>query len=95
MATTSQPNQDTLELIRLFQQTKKMLPILSYNDMTNESVKPVLITLAGYELNHESLTFSINDARDVTASLISATVPFRRPKYHVNPKNQYYGYQNS
>ena len=56
--------------------------------MTDESVKPVLNTLAGYEPNHESLPFSINDAKEVIASLISATTAIQDPKYHVNLKNQ-------
>ena len=51
MATTSQPNEETQVLIRLFHQTKKTLPILSYNDLNDENVKLVLNIFAGYELN--------------------------------------------
>ena len=85
MATTSQPNQESQELTRLFHKTKKTLPILSYKDMTDESVKPVLRTFDGYEPNHESPPFSINDAKDVTANLISVTAAIQDPKYHVSP----------
>ena len=71
--TTSQTNQETQELIRLFYQTKKKLPILIYKEMNDESVKPVLNMFAEIKTNHESPTFSINDAKDFTASLISVT----------------------
>ena len=54
------------ELTRLFNQTKKTLPILSYKEMSDESVKPVLSTVAGYEPNHESPLFPMNDPKDVT-----------------------------
>ena len=54
METTSQSNQDSKELTRLFHQTKKTLPVLSYKDMSDESVNPVLNTLIGYEPAHES-----------------------------------------
>ena len=63
MATTSQPNQETQELARLFDQTKKTLPILSEKDTTAESVKPVLNTLTGYELNHENPQLSIKNVK--------------------------------
>ena len=86
IATTSQPNQESQDLARLFHQTNKTLPILSYKNMTDESVKPVLNTFAGYEPNHEIPTFSINDTKDVTANLISITAAIQDPKYHVNPK---------
>ena len=36
---------------------KEDASILSYKEMTDESVKPVLNTLAGYEANHEALRF--------------------------------------
>ena len=85
MATTSQSDQEFQELTRLFHQTKKTLTILSHKDMTNEKVKPVLNTFAGYETYHESPPFSIEDAKDVTASLISVTAAIQDPKYHVNP----------
>ena len=85
MATTSQLNEEAQELTRLFHQTKQTLPILSYKDMTDESVKSVLNMLAAYEPNHESRPFSINDAKDVTANLISVTAAISDPKYHLNP----------
>ena len=53
--------------------------------MTDESVKPVLNTFAGYEPNHESSLFSFKDANDVTTNLISVTAAIQDPKYHVNP----------
>ena len=53
--------------------------------MTDESFKPVLITLAGYEPNHNSPPFSINNAKDVTANSISVTAAIQDPKFHVNP----------
>ena len=59
--------------------------MLSYKDMTDESAKLLLNTLTGYEPNHESPPFSINDAKDVTASFISVTVAIQNPKYHVSP----------
>ena len=84
MATTSQSNEEAQELKRLFHQTKKTFPILSYKDMADESVKPVLNTLAGYEPYHESPPFSINDAKYVTANLISVSDTIQDSKYHVN-----------
>ena len=68
MATTSQPNQETQDLIRLFHQIKKTLPILRYNYLPDKSIKPVLNAFAGYEPNHENPLFSINDTKNVTAS---------------------------
>ena len=85
MATTSQPNQEFQELTRLFDQKKKTLPTLSYKSMTDDSVKPILNTFTRYEPYHESPPFSINDAKDVTANLISVTAAIQDPKYHVNP----------
>ena len=70
MVTTSQSNEETQELIRLFHQSKKTLPMLSYNGLTDESVKPVLKTFIRYEPNHESSPFSIKDAKDVSANLM-------------------------
>ena len=85
IATTSQLNQESQKLTRLFHQTKKTLTILSYKDVTDESVKPVLNTSARYEPNDESPSFSINNAKDVKANLISVTAAIHDPKYHVNP----------
>ena len=85
MATTSQPNEEDQELTRLFHQTKKTLPILSYKNMTDESVKHVLNTFAGYEPNHDVPPFSINDAKDLIANLISVIAAIQDLKYHVNP----------
>ena len=85
MATTSQPSQETQEMTRLFHKTKKTLPILSYNDMTDENVKFILNTFTGYEPHHDSPAFSFNYAKDVTANLISVTAAIYDPKYHVNP----------
>ena len=48
MTTTSQPNQATQELTKMFHQKEKTLPILSDKDMTDESVKLVLRTFPGY-----------------------------------------------
>ena len=62
-----------------------MLPILSYNDLTGESVKPVLNTFARYKLNHERLLLSINDATYVTENLINVSTAVQNPKYHDNP----------
>ena len=53
----------------MFHKTKKTPPILSYNDLADESVNPVLSKFAGYEPNHEIPPFSIKDARDATANL--------------------------
>ena len=65
-----------------------MLRILSYNEMTNESVKSVLKTFARYEPNHESAPFSISDAKGVTTRLINATAASNDLKYHVNSKKR-------
>ena len=85
MATTSQPNQESQELKRSFHQTKNTPPILSYKDIADEGVKPVLNTLAGYEPDQVSSPFSIKDAKDVTANLVSVTAAIQDLKYHVNP----------
>ena len=85
-ATKSQPNQETQELKRIFHQTKKTMHKLRKKDMTDKSIKSVLNTFAGYEPNHESPPFSVNDAKDVTANLISVTDDSQDPKYHMNPK---------
>ena len=53
--------------------------------MTDESVNTVFSTLTGYEPNDESPLFSINDMKDVTASLISVTASIQDPKYHASP----------
>ena len=79
MVVTSKPNQKSQELTIIFHHTKKTLPIFSDKDMTYESVKFVLNILAGYEPNRESLLLSINDSKDVTASLISATATVQDP----------------
>ena len=68
----------------MFNQTKKTLFILSYKDLTDESVKPVLNTFDRYELNHESPLFSINHAKDVTANLINIAYAIQDSKYHEN-----------
>ena len=85
MTNTSQPNEETQELTRLFYQIKERLPILCYKDMTDESVKPVLNTFAEYVPNHESTSFSMNDAKGATANLISVSVDIQYPKYRVSP----------
>ena len=68
----------------MLHQTEKALTILSYKDMTDESVKPFLSTFARYESSHESPRFSINDSRDVTVSLISVSAAIQDSKYRVN-----------
>ena len=83
-ATTSLPNEETQELTRLFHQTKKTLPILSYNGLTEENIKPMLDTFAGYEPSHESPSFSINDEKDVTTNLINVSAAFQNTKYRDN-----------
>ena len=71
MATTSQLNEKIQELIRLFTLTKKTLPILSYKNLNDESIKPVLNTFAGWEPNNESPLLSISAAKYITANLIN------------------------
>ena len=61
-----------------------MLLILSYNDQTDESVIPVLNKFARYEQNHESPPCYINEAEDVTSSLINVYPAVQNPKYHNN-----------
>ena len=53
--------------------------------MTDECVKPVLNTFAGYEPYYVSPLFSTNDARDVTGNSISVTAAIQDPKNHINP----------
>ena len=53
--------------------------------MNDESVKLVSNAFAGFESNHEGHLFSINDARDVTANLISESAAIQDPKFHVSP----------
>ena len=55
---------------------------MSYNDLTDEYVKSVLKTFAGYEPNNESRPFSIKDAKDVTANLINVSTAVQNPKHH-------------
>ena len=57
MATKSELNEENLELTRLFHQIKKTLSILTFNELTDEGLKPVLYTFAGYVPNHESPPF--------------------------------------
>ena len=64
METTSETNEENREFIRFIHQTKKALPLLRYNDLTDERVKPMLNTLLGYESNHESPTLSIKNEKD-------------------------------
>ena len=47
--------------------------------MNDESVKPVLNTLAGYEVNHENPPLSINDVRDTTGNFPSVTAAIQDP----------------
>ena len=53
MVTTSQQNEKTQELTKLFHQTKKTIRILRYNGLLDVSVKNVLKTFAEFELNTE------------------------------------------
>ena len=85
MPTTSQPNNETQELIWFFRQTKKELPILRFEDMADESIKPVLKKFIGYEPNHKSSPFSTNNTMDATTNLISVTAAIQHSKYHMNP----------
>ena len=48
--------------------------------MADESVNPVLNKLAGYKPYHESPTFSVSNAKDVTAELIGVTAAIQDPK---------------
>ena len=70
MATTRHVNEKTQELVRLLRVTKKTHPILSYNDLTDESVKSVLNTLARYEPNHENPPYLMNDTNYITTNQI-------------------------
>ena len=88
MEATNKPKEETLELIRLFHQAKKTLPIMSCNYLTDESVKLVLNIFVRYEPNYESPPFSINDAKDVTAHLINVATVVQNPEYHENPSKQ-------
>ena len=71
-------------MTRLFHQTKRTLLILSYKDLADESVKPLLISFARYEPNHETLTFSINDVIDFTAYLVDVSTAVWNLKYDDN-----------
>ena len=74
----------------MFNENKKTLPILSYNELTDESVNPVLSTFPGYETSHESPLFSINDAKDVTAYLINDSTVAQNLKYVDSPEQSGY-----
>ena len=82
MGKISQPNEETQELVRLFHETKKTLPILSHTDLTEKSVNPVSNAFLRYETNHERLQLSINDVKDVTVSLFNASSAVQNPEYH-------------
>ena len=83
---TNHPKEETQESIRLFHLIKKTLPILSYNDSTDESVKPVLNTFAEYEPGHESPPLSINNAKNVRSSLINISTAAHNPTYYKKSK---------
>ena len=68
----------------MYHQTSKTVPILGYNELTDESVRPELNACAGYELSHEIASFSIKEAKEVTARLINASTAVQNPKYHDN-----------
>ena len=57
---------------------------MRYVDETDECIKPVLNTFAGYEPNYENPTFSIDDAKDVTANLINLVSIIEDPEYYKN-----------
>ena len=59
--------------------------------MTCESAKSVLSTLAGYKPNNKFPLFYINDANDVTASLITLTAAIQGPKHHENHRKPVIG----
>ena len=63
----------------------KTLPILSYNNLADESDKLVLNTFARYNLSHESPPFSIDDLKDVTINLINVSTAVQSPKYNDCP----------
>ena len=84
MATDSLTHEQAQELKRLFHQTKKTLYILRYVDDTDECIKPVLNTFAGYDPNHGNPPFSIDDAKDVTANLINLVSIIEEPEYYKN-----------
>ena len=85
MATTSQPNEETQKITRLFHQTKKTLSLLTYNELSDESVEHVLKTFAEYEPNHDRPPFSINDEMDVTADQFNVYTAVQNPKYRDSP----------
>ena len=87
IATACQPNQRAQKLTKRFHQTKKTVPVLSYKDITDENVKPVLNMLAVYEPSDEITPSSINNARDITTSLTCVSAAIQDPKYHVNSQN--------
>ena len=88
MAITNEPIEETHELIRVFHQTKKTLPILRNIYLTFKNVKPVLNAIAGYELSHKRPQLSINDAESITDNLINVSTAVKNHKYIVNPTNQ-------
>ena len=84
LATISQPNEKTQELSRLFCQTKKMLLIMNYNDLNDESVKRVLNRFAGNEPSHERPPFPNNNAKEVIVCSINVSTAVRSPKHYEN-----------
>ena len=95
MATTIQPDEQTQEFIRLLYQNKKNNPILSYYDLADESVKSVFNTFVRYEPSHENSSFSISDAKDVTAYFINVSAASQNPRYHDDQTNQEHVYEDS
>ena len=85
MATIPLPDQETQLLTKFLNQTKKTLVVLSYKDITYESVKLLLNMLARYEPNQGSHSLSIKYAQDVTTKFFSVTAAIKDLKYRVSP----------
>ena len=79
METTNQPNKESQELTWLFHQTKKTRLILSYKDMSEEIVEPVLNTLAGMSLMMKAHGFLSTMQRMSHPFWLALLVPFKIP----------------
>ena len=93
--TRSQPNEEAQDLTKLSHQTKKTFLMLSYKDMTDEIVEPMLSTLLAYEPNHETALLPISDTYGVTASLISLPRPSKITNTMWVPVNRSNGNEDS
>ena len=88
MADEGRIHEQAKKLNRLFYQTKKSLCLLRNVAEIYDCIKPAFNIFAGYETNHENPSFSIDDAKDVTANVLILTPTIGDPKYYNNINKQ-------